>query len=704
MIRSHRRTRFARSLAAVVVTLLGVGLGPHASAQSGSSPIALLKSQTKVLRIAPNSSTPSHTFYVDAAGPVALDLRAVTGDLIWAIALPPAAGLPAITSGNVVSGYGGSCTLLPDPPPASPKPALPIPMLSATAGYTYLIAFVAPVPGPYMLQIMSMAPVQESPILVDVRVQDSALGVAMFPTVRNTPQGDDAILSIALADGEDPAPGATIAAEIVRPNRSRITALFADNGAGYDAVAGDGLYTAVFRTRIDANTLEPVGEYAVVADITGTNALGNTFVRSTATSFEVVPRCAELPANFAASTVVQGLDLDQPPDLCLDVVEFAVSGFTAYTPGTYRLRLDLHPQGLSTRRLTAEGEVEIGAATVGVPTVIRARATIRGRDLWLFRPARSLVVDAASLSMVLDGAYYDCGTRTASDPYQGLLLTPPLDSQLFAGWTENWTGNDAAYPYDLAGNLLPPWDGLYVQMGLNFHFGGFYRLQATLEDECGTFIDKAEQVGLYRVDANDEFGTLADGKYCAFGFSGQKIGSTATSGRFRVRVRATSITALENIEDHVYTTPFYAVTEFVGYADRNKPGDNGGWRDINRNGISDQCEINSNAFVDLNGNGVWDAFEPFGNGCTPDYNRDGVIDPDDLGDFITAFFSTFEPGQAPPCLDFNGDGVVNPDDLGDFITTTFERDWNAIITAWCQAHATPCYQCGGSIWMEEDCQ
>lgn len=48
-----------------------------------------------------------------------------------------------------------------------------------------------------------------------------------------------------------------------------------------------------------------------------------------------------------------------------------------------------------------------------------------------------------------------------------------------------------------------------------------------------------------------------------------------------------------------------------------------------------------------------------------DFNLDRVVNPDDLGDFITAYFST------DSTTDFNDDGVINPDDLGDYITAYF---------------------------------
>ncbi|MGD9689745.1 MAG: lamin tail domain-containing protein [Phycisphaerales bacterium] len=55
------------------------------------------------------------------------------------------------------------------------------------------------------------------------------------------------------------------------------------------------------------------------------------------------------------------------------------------------------------------------------------------------------------------------------------------------------------------------------------------------------------------------------------------------------------------------------------------------------------------------------------NNCRQDFNNDGNVDPDDLGDFINCYFSV------PPCdrADFNMDGNVDPDDLGDFINLYF---------------------------------
>ncbi|MGD9690006.1 MAG: GC-type dockerin domain-anchored protein [Phycisphaerales bacterium] len=65
--------------------------------------------------------------------------------------------------------------------------------------------------------------------------------------------------------------------------------------------------------------------------------------------------------------------------------------------------------------------------------------------------------------------------------------------------------------------------------------------------------------------------------------------------------------------------------------------------------------------------GFWAPDGPAAPACPADFNSDGSLDPDDLGDYINCYFSQ------PPCpqADFNGDGSTDPDDLGDFINAYF---------------------------------
>ena len=54
--------------------------------------------------------------------------------------------------------------------------------------------------------------------------------------------------------------------------------------------------------------------------------------------------------------------------------------------------------------------------------------------------------------------------------------------------------------------------------------------------------------------------------------------------------------------------------------------------------------------------------------CPADFNNDGSVDPDDLGDYISCFFAG--PASCPQA-DFNADGNTDPADLGDFVNTYF---------------------------------
>ena len=66
--------------------------------------------------------------------------------------------------------------------------------------------------------------------------------------------------------------------------------------------------------------------------------------------------------------------------------------------------------------------------------------------------------------------------------------------------------------------------------------------------------------------------------------------------------------------------------------------------------------------------GFWPATTVPPPSCPPDINGDGVLNPDDLSDYIGCYFSE------PPCTyaDYNHDGVVNPDDLSDYIGAFFD--------------------------------
>jgi hypothetical protein len=76
------------------------------------------------------------------------------------------------------------------------------------------------------------------------------------------------------------------------------------------------------------------------------------------------------------------------------------------------------------------------------------------------------------------------------------------------------------------------------------------------------------------------------------------------------------------------------------------------------------------AFV-LSGGFLPGAGDPTTPPCFADFNGDGLLNPDDLSEFITCFFLQLQFPGFCPSGDFNQDELLNPDDLSEFITIFF---------------------------------
>ncbi len=74
-------------------------------------------------------------------------------------------------------------------------------------------------------------------------------------------------------------------------------------------------------------------------------------------------------------------------------------------------------------------------------------------------------------------------------------------------------------------------------------------------------------------------------------------------------------------------------------------------------------EVSTSAIVQISG-------DRGGNDhCRADYNLDGVVNSDDISDYVTNYFDDSRTAQT--LADFNQDGVTNADDLGDYVTEYF---------------------------------
>ncbi|MGQ0627568.1 MAG: PEP-CTERM sorting domain-containing protein [Phycisphaerales bacterium] len=100
--------------------------------------------------------------------------------------------------------------------------------------------------------------------------------------------------------------------------------------------------------------------------------------------------------------------------------------------------------------------------------------------------------------------------------------------------------------------------------------------------------------------------------------------------------------------------------DLTGWTLSSATGVSGDGRRIVGNGINPMGQ--SEAFLVI--------LNPDAPPCPVDFNGDGFVEPGDLDDFITSFFSDIDEERSR--TDFNGDGFVEPGDLDEFITAFFD--------------------------------
>ncbi len=94
---------------------------------------------------------------------------------------------------------------------------------------------------------------------------------------------------------------------------------------------------------------------------------------------------------------------------------------------------------------------------------------------------------------------------------------------------------------------------------------------------------------------------------------------------------------------------------------------NGAFSALSTNNAANYIVTAGAAVFNNNANASFTVSEPPPPDCPADFNGDNSVDPDDLSDYIAAFFAV----PADPAADFNGDSSIDPDDLSDYIAAFF---------------------------------
>ncbi|WP_009630497.1 choice-of-anchor X domain-containing protein [Synechocystis sp. PCC 7509] len=193
------------------------------------------------------------------------------------------------SSGNINTG-GVKSRIFPDPNDPS------------TTGLNYIFVLTRPQAGKWTYIIADTVPLTKNRgVLMDM-FSSSLVRAGMLSTYFNNRANSDVYLSLTVADDQNILKNPSIKATVAKvddSNFSEATVNFLDDGANGDATAGDGLFTASFKSQVS-------GEFQAFADITGTTSRGTAFQRNAYTAFKVNPDLA----HFLGSFTNRGIDTD----------------------------------------------------------------------------------------------------------------------------------------------------------------------------------------------------------------------------------------------------------------------------------------------------------------------------------------------------------------------------------------------------------
>lgn len=377
--------------------------------------------------------------------------------------------------------------------------------------------------------------------------------------------------------------------------------------------------------------------------------------------------------NFATMAVDASI-LIAPGSLVVNHAEFSIGGAVTISAqaGTPAGALINEPTGLMTKRGLDQANISATFSNQGNLTVQQGRLQVIGpivelvtnsqgdRELtagtWIVQPGATLSfgsrlfrVVSGSANLRIDGTFDDFEPtrfRDQSVTELGTLLDPNEDMIL---------SQDAMIVLDLGGSIGPPANG-------SCPFGNCTQLLLT--DECTL----AGSGVVDRVCTASDFATISPGlSPGTLVFRGLNLGPNTTlaveiagptPGTQHDRVNVTNAAALGGtlrlfLLDGFAPAPGSAFTIIAA-------GTLGGA--FHRVEPPPDLDADLRVRLDQSGTELVVRFS-----LAADFDGNGIVNPDDLSDFITAFFTV------PPATnaDYDGNGIVNPDDLSDYITEYF---------------------------------
>lgn len=331
-----------------------------------------------------------------------------------------------------------------------------------TEGANYLFVLTRPQAGKWSYIITETVPLTRYSGVLMSMFSSSPIRAGMQSESFNNRANGDVYISLVVADGQNILKNlsikATVAKVATRNNSPAATLNFHDDGINGDAKAGDGLFTALFKSQVP-------GEFQAFADITGTTSKGKDFQRNAYTTFNINPDVA----HFVGSFTNRGIDTDgdglfnqisiSPIVRVLEAGKYDVQITLTASNGesiTAHKPFDL-PMGNATPEVTFDSEEVKNFLKVNGAYVV----------------SNAFIFSYNNLGIAVDRAY----NLGSTEPYQiKQLQRAPIEASGTGSAVGIDTNGDGKFNY------------LDVSIATNFLYSGYYNWSANLVDKNERFI------------------------------------------------------------------------------------------------------------------------------------------------------------------------------------------------------------------------
>lgn len=607
-----------------LVALAALALpGPNFHPASASEPPAreavldmlMHTHQAEQLPVPRGKSTDTPPFLIDAS-PVIVEITSNVSDLTLDWILPDGTAL----SEAAMKTAGASVSRRTQP---ADEPAV-VPMIAADRlppGWTrYQIHMPTSAWGQHKLRVTRPQEGREVAIAIVSLSQPSSVRVGSTVSQDPVLQGAKVAVGVMVAEDGAQVVTAQVTAELAQPGGGLEAITFRDDGVAPDR-AQDGMFTALVDT-----AGRPAGRYEVGFEVSGTASNGRQFRRTGNASFEILSRFARFagPIDGCANGV---------PGACVDFAPPDASG----RPDGLRLRAAVEALEACLVRVDWTLRTPAGQS-IGIGTLEELEPGVHMIDQFIDHEWLRHVGENGPFTVTKVALY---GSQDSSDILLERTAGVPFPTPAFT------RADLAGPPIDLRRNiecfgvntndpdsLNPPYSYFRVNVPIWVRHGGTYHFYARLRQGDAYVADALGTTNLI---------ALRDDQFITLDFPAEQIRAAGRDSPWRITDlsiggawNGAPSARPEDLDFHLGAEPIFPHSHFlaVGRAPSDPGADHGA----------------DNTFNDLyRRRGI-------------DFNRDDAVNPDDLNDFLAAFFL----GPLTARLDFNGDGLIKDADISAF--------------------------------------